>query len=65
MVKFSPEERWSAERLIKCSYFDEVRQEISEKIKPTRVIDADIKFKSLEEAVEFLIKEIEILNHLM
>ena len=62
MVKISPEDRISAEELIDNSYFDEIRIDLEIQKPSINLVDATVKFTSVPEAVEFLVREIELLS---
>ena len=65
MVKLSPEDRISAEELIENSYFDEIRINLEIQKPSIKLIDANVEFISGQEAEEFLVREIQLLNNLI
>ena len=63
MVKISPSDRITASELVENSYFDEIRNGPDIYLPCTKVVDANVEFTSAEEAAEFLVREIELLNN--
>ena len=61
MVQINPEKRISAEKLIKEEYFDSIRQNLDVEKPATKVVKADLNFKTSKEAVKYLKNEIWLL----
>jgi serine/threonine protein kinase len=61
MLAFSPQERISAEECIASPYFDDFRSDYKQS-DASKQVECPNQFKSKNEAIQFLINEVKILN---